>query len=93
MVYALRAKKNTCEEKLVSKVACCLIPALKQKQKINTDKEKRTREKITKKTNVKLALNQPLSPSVSSHTTSMAALQKLNDLDRRFTIGPPIPVN
>lgn len=49
MVYALRAKKNTCEEKLVSKVACCLIPALKQKQKINTDKEKRTKEKITKK--------------------------------------------
>lgn len=73
------AKKiHICKEKLVSEVASGLVPALKLRQKMNTDRERRTGEEGEKKTktNVRLVLSQNLKPTLSSQTTQTGTLQK-----------------
>lgn len=58
------AKKHMYVE-LVSEVACGLVPALKQRQKMNTDRERRTGKEDKKtKTNVRLVLSQNLKPTL-----------------------------
>lgn len=71
-------KIHVCKEKLVSEVACGLVPALKLRQKMNTDRERITAEEEKKKTktNVSLVLSQNLKPTLSSHTTQTYTLQK-----------------
>lgn len=37
-------KLHVCKEELISEVACGLVPALKLRQKMNTDRERRIEE-------------------------------------------------
>lgn len=64
-------------EKLFSEVACGLVSAFKLREKMNTDRERRTEERKRKnKTNVRPVLSQNLKPTLSSHTTQTGALLK-----------------
>lgn len=44
LVIGWQKKIHICKEELVSEVACGLVPALKLRQKMNTDRERRTGE-------------------------------------------------
>lgn len=69
--------KNYTYVELVSGVACGLVPALKLRQKINTDRERGTgRERKKTKTNARLVLSPTLKPTLSSRTAQTSALLK-----------------
>ena len=69
-------KKYTYVE-LVSGVASGLVPALKLRQKINSDRERGTgRERKKTKTNARLVLSPNLKPTLSSRAAQTSALLK-----------------
>lgn len=63
------AKLHSCKKELVSEAACGLIPALKLRWRMNTDRERATEEDGGKrKTNVRLVLSQNLKPALRTQT-------------------------
>lgn len=78
LCHHMAKKIHICGEELLSEVACGLVPALKLRGKMNTDREREEQGKKekNKNTNVRLVLSQNLKPALSSHTTKTGALQK-----------------